>query len=241
MDVLSSVDIERLLVGFECDSVLHFSAKHHDWAVHEVVHHVFERDLICLQINEIEEDLLLSDDLNPLVTFNEEDIATFLDGVVELPFPLAGELVKLKLKEENLRRGSRYQCRVIDQKHLAQIFVENVLERTRVLKLIVDLEVLFAFDIKDWDSEWLALSIEGIDLVILHVVEGLYGEILWAALDINDHVLRHFSGWNRPEKVMVLNVFVVEQIHENEIVSYKTASYEGIGEIVNRHRVVVQT
>ena len=40
---------------------------------------------------------------------------------------------------------------------------------------------------------------------------------------------------------MVLNVFVMEQIHENKIVSYKTASYEGIGEIVNRHRVVVQT
>lgn len=73
--------------------------------------------------------------------------------MVELPFPLAGELVKLKLKEENLRRGSRNKCRIIDQKHLAQIFVENVLERTWVLKLIVNLEVLFAFDIKDWDSE----------------------------------------------------------------------------------------
>jgi hypothetical protein len=43
-----------------------------------------------------------------------------------------------------------------------------------------------------------------------------------------------------PEELMMLNFLVVEQINKNEFVSYKTASDEGVWEIVNWHRMIVQ-
>ena len=69
MSVLSGIDAEVLLAGLVGDTVLDFSAKHHLVAFHEVNHDIFEfwRTIT----DSIEENLLIGNDLNPNITFDE--------------------------------------------------------------------------------------------------------------------------------------------------------------------------
>lgn len=72
MGVCPFPDIERLLIRFECYTISHSTAKHHLGAVHEIVYNVFQSRFKSLGINEINIDFLISGDLNPFISLNEE-------------------------------------------------------------------------------------------------------------------------------------------------------------------------
>jgi hypothetical protein len=100
---------------------------------------------------------------------------------------------------------------------------------------------MISWNLPNWYSKRLPLSIECIDLIILRVEEAFYREILWTTVDVYLHVVDHFSGWNSPEELMVLLILVVEQIYKNEVVLHKCTGYERIVKVVNGHSVVVKS
>jgi len=61
------------------DSKLDFASKQQVCAVHEVCHHVLKHWLECFRVNDIEENLLGSCNLKPLISFYIIDRALFLN------------------------------------------------------------------------------------------------------------------------------------------------------------------
>ena len=93
MNILLSINVKRLLIGLISDTVFYFRAKHHDGAVHEVVHLILECHFVSDHIDLVEQDFLVGNNLDSLVAFDVEYISSFVDGVIVDPFSLIGELI----------------------------------------------------------------------------------------------------------------------------------------------------
>ena len=73
-------------------------------AAHKVSHNVFKRWFKGLWVDEVEVDFVIASDLDPLVSFNEEDEASSLNLIVLLPlFDDVSVLIlfRFNLKEDN--------------------------------------------------------------------------------------------------------------------------------------------
>lgn len=167
VDVLSPVNVKRLLVGLVCDAVLYLGAEHHDGAVHEVVHHVLQGRQPSLEVDQVEEDFGVSYHLDPLVAFNEEDVAALFDRVVIHPRLKAGKLIQDEAEEQNLRGRPGDKGSLIDQKHLTEILVEDPLVVFLLLELFVFKVAGVLVKYEDRHSVRLPLAVKGVDLIIL--------------------------------------------------------------------------
>lgn len=168
MHELSSVDSKGFLVSLVSNTISDSGTKHHLVAAHEVEHDVLKGWLECLWINQIEIHLIVGGNLNPFVSFDEVDEASHVDLVVLLP--LLGHILVLvffldDLEKHNFTRGSSDECLIIEKIHLTEVHICHLLE-------------LDGLSIISINSESLALSVEGVDYVLIRVVETLVREIL---------------------------------------------------------------
>ena len=130
---------------------------------------------------------------------------------------------------------------------MPQIFVVNVLSRIWFLFFLFErvysckLKVLLTIDIENRNSKGVTLSVEGVYLIVLRIVETLHREILIVRIDINYGLLSQLLRAQMIEKMVMLLLLVVEQIHKDKVISDETASNEWIRKVVNRHCVVVKT
>ena len=177
MLILLPVHIEIALVLLIGDSINTFASKHHHGAVHEVVHHIFDDRLEGVLIDSIEVNFVISHNLDPPCSSYVENIAAKVERVVIVPLLLASELIKLKLEEQDDGARSADKSCLIDQVHLPEIFIINVLEcKVWLLFLLGGLnislfEVLITRDFKYRHSIGLPLSVKGVDLIVLLIVE----------------------------------------------------------------------
>lgn len=102
MLVFSSVDLETSLVGLESDTVANIPSKHHLSAVHVVVHGIFKFWLQRFFINQVEVDLIISGDLQPLVSLDVEYHTSCMNEVILLPESSACHIIHLDFEEENI-------------------------------------------------------------------------------------------------------------------------------------------
>ena len=99
-------------------------------------------------------------------------------------------MVGFLLEEEDLTGGTRDQSFFVDKIHLTEIFVNDLLLH----------EILFAFVFLGWnffdgESEGLALTEEGVDLVFLSAVEAFVWEVLGIALHLYCLVAADYLGF----------------------------------------------
>ena len=106
MLVFAPVNVKRLLVGLVSDAVPHLASEHHLTAIHEIEHHVFQVSLKCFRIDQVEVDLLISDDLDALVALDEVKVASFLKFLIHYPSLFLAEGVCLQFKEQDLAAAS---------------------------------------------------------------------------------------------------------------------------------------
>jgi hypothetical protein len=85
------------------------------------------------------------------------------------------------------------------------------------------------------------LSIKGVDLIVLLVVEAFCREILWGTFDVKNGMTNNSLLFPIVEEVMMLDILVVEQIDEEQVIVDEGTVNEWVGKVVDRHRVVVQT
>ena len=168
MHELSSIDGEGLLIGFVSDTISDPGTKHHLVASHEIEHDVLESWLESLWVNQIEVYLVISGHLDPFVTFDEVDEASHVNLVVLFPF--LGDILVLvllfdDLEKHNFTGGSGDQSLVVEKIHLTKIHVGHLLE-------------LDGLSVISIHCESLALSVEGVDHVLIRIVEALVWEVL---------------------------------------------------------------
>lgn len=163
MLVLSSVDVKRALVRFVGDAIPDSASKHHLRTAHEIEHYIFKNWLKSLWINQEEVNVLVCGDLNSLIALDKVQKSSDVKSLVVNPCGLLGEIIDHNLEEQDLTTASCYQCSVVYQKHGSQIPVMDFLKGVR--QFIVPELVHGVFNILHWDSEALALSVKGVNLV----------------------------------------------------------------------------
>jgi hypothetical protein len=138
-------------------------------AAHEVEHDVFQSRLECLWVNEVEVDLIISCNLYTLVSFDKVDKTSHVKLVVLLPenVGLGGVVLVLffnNFEKHDLTGRSGDKSFVINKIHLSEILISHLL-KLGLLSVITT------------DDESLTLSVEGVDLIIVGVVETLVWEV----------------------------------------------------------------
>jgi len=81
MHELSSVNIEGPFIGFICDAISYFWAKHHLVAAHVVVQNVLKGRHESFFVNKIEVNNLISCNLDSNVSFDVIDKSSDFNGV----------------------------------------------------------------------------------------------------------------------------------------------------------------
>jgi len=119
MHVLSSVDIERPLISFVCNSVSHFRPKHHLIASHVVIHHVFQGWHESFFVYQIKVNNFICSDLDSDVSFDVVDKSSDLDCVNKLPAFDVCHLIYCLFKKVNESRTSDYQTFTTEHYHLS--------------------------------------------------------------------------------------------------------------------------
>lgn len=118
MQVFPFVDLETFLVGLESDTVANIPSKHHLSAVHIVVHDIFKFWLQSLFINQVEEDLIISGDLQSLVSLDVEYHASCMNDVILLPESSTCHIIYINFEEENITGASGNKGLSVNKEHL---------------------------------------------------------------------------------------------------------------------------
>ena len=230
MLILSSIHSEGLLVRLVSDSVSDFWAKHHLVTAHEVGHNVLKLRLKRLRVDQVEVDLIVASDLDPLISLDEKDEASGLDLVVLPPFFDNISVLVLfcfDLEEYHFAWTSGDQGFIVEKVHLTEVhfchpFVNNICGVVSV------------------DVEGLALPVKRVYHIIIRVVEALVWKVLRGAL----HFCLVNLSFDRSSPVIVYKVVVdqlvvVEQLNEHSVVSNEGAGAERVTKSLDRHGVVV--
>lgn len=116
---------------------------------------------------------------------------------------------------------------MVDQVHLTQILLGHPVEKILGWIVLVD-------------DKTVALSVEYVDLLLVGIIEALVGEVLDAAgnFELDDFAFAVHKLSVEDEVVVDLSV-VVEETHEDKIVSHEAADDEGIRESIDCHGPVV--
>ena len=164
--ILSSVDVKTSLVYFVSNTVFNLRTKHHLIATHEVKHYVFKSWLKCFRINKIKVNLIISSNLNSLISFNKEDETSSIQHIVLFPFlDVFIIFINNLLEEENLTGTSGDQGSAVDEEHLAEIEVSHLFE-------------LHVQGVAGIDVYCLALSVEWVDYVVNVIVKRFIWKVL---------------------------------------------------------------
>ena len=196
-------------------------------AVHIVVHDVLKGWHERLLVDEIERDLVISGDLDSNVSLDVVDETSGVDDLVHLPLTSLRDFVLNDLEEEDLTGASANESLVVDKIHLTEISISHP-----IIKVVVA--------ISGRDDVGESLSVEGVDLIELVIIERLVWEILLRALH---HV---FAGLTFDstlgdvvDEVIVGQREVMEQVDEDSFVANKGAGYVRIWESLDSHGPVV--
>ena len=86
MEVLAPVDVEAHLAHLVRDAVLVLEAKHHDRAVHEVVHAVQQNRRVSLFVDPVKVNQLGGRNLDDVAALDEVDKSSFFQLMILGPF-----------------------------------------------------------------------------------------------------------------------------------------------------------
>ena len=174
MLVFSCVNIETSGVSLIRDTVSYLAAKDQTTALHVVVHHVFKNWSVFCVVDQVEEDLLISGDVDSNVTFDEVKKTLMLKLEILGPVPFLSFLIIYSLEEKNVSRTSADKAGFFDQEHGSKI---NICD---LFCLCLDCFISFSsFNLLDFDSIGLSLSIESINFLLSLVPETFVWEIKW--------------------------------------------------------------
>ena len=161
MECFSDPDREVWLICLERDAISDQGAKHHLWAVHEIVHHVFQFGHQSDFVDQVEVYLFIGCYLKPDITFDEKDVASHLWNDVILCPKMR---FWINLEEQNRTWRSDNEGLIKQKIHGTEICSSDLLAE-------------WYFWILGVDSKALTLSVEGIDLIIEWTVERFDGEV----------------------------------------------------------------
>ena len=227
MPVFSPIDVEALLIGLVGHTVPHFGAEHHLVTGHEVEHHVLQDGHESLLVNLAEIDLVICGDLNSHVSLDIVDESSDLLNMVLCPLSYPRIFILHYFEKQDVTGASGNKCGVIDEIHLTQVHISHPVESIIAALLAID-------------DEGLALSVEGIDLVFLFVVEAPVREVLLGADQLSSYdVTIDCLAVEVVNKVVVLHIVVVEQVHEDFVRVDEGTGHEGVREGLVAHCVVV--
>jgi hypothetical protein len=151
-------------------------------------------NFVIQKINDVKVNFVICNDLNPFGTIHVENIPRFFYAVVLEPFLFSCELIKDKLKEQNLAAGATNQSCFINQEHLSKIFIKNVLVISFFFLFALLAQVVVARYLPNWHSKGLSLSIERVDLVVLRIIKTFHREVFRVGDNVNLQVFDNFSG-----------------------------------------------
>lgn len=126
MSVFTGIDREILLTGLVSDAVFDFTTKHHLVALHEVDHDILKLWRTIADL--VEENLLISNDLNPHVTLDKVNEASHWYVVEHFPRFFLCQFFLDLFEEHDSRGRSSGQHGVIDQVHLPEIGIVTLFE-----------------------------------------------------------------------------------------------------------------
>ena len=124
---------------------------------------------------------------------------------------------------------------LIDQEHGSQVLVIDLL-----LVEFVFAFILFVLLQGDWHSERVTLSVEGVHLIVVRVVEALLREVFAVAIHHNLCVVQNLLFCDFIEEMVMSQCSIVEEVHVQQVVLDEHTGDEWIWEVVDWHRVVVQ-
>ena len=172
MFIFTGINAKVLLTDLVSDTIFDGGTKHHLVTLHEVDHGILQLRNIIL-VYSVELDVLISDDLDSLVAFDEVDEASdVVEAEVVRPSLVARDLIQLDLEEEDVARASGHQDLVVVEVHLAEIAIVDVI---KLQIFVVSGELVHV--VGTLDSQALSLAVEGVDLLLVAVIEGLVWEV----------------------------------------------------------------
>ena len=123
MKALPCVHCEANLTCFVCYAISHHFAEHHLAAIHEIVHYIFYGWHQGIFVNKDEVNLLVSHNLNPYISTDEENVAScVIDDVVLFPF----STLLINFEKHNRARRSNNKCLIKEHKHVSKILISDV-------------------------------------------------------------------------------------------------------------------
>lgn len=147
--------------------------------------------------------------------------------MIKFPGSNPSLLILLNLEKQDIAWASGYECRVVDQVHLAEIHFGHPVEGV----------VGHIFGVYD---EGLALSVEAVDFISLFVVETLVREVLFGAGQNEAYNLAlNLLGFKVVQEMVVGESGVVEKLHVNDIIGDEATVDERVREGLDAHGVVV--
>lgn len=159
--------------------------------------------------------------------------------MVHLPANPSRDLILDLLKEHDFTRTPSNQSLVVEKVHLAEIVVIHLLE-----PVVRDI-VWVGIDITTFLEtvrERFALTIEGVDLVSLVIIECFVREVLLGALDAELEVLNlrnYVICLDGIDEHILLELHVMEEVNENSVVIDEGSGNIRITKTSNRNRMVI--
>jgi len=165
VNIAPPVYVKCLLIGLVGDAVLDARTEHHLVATHEVKHDILERGLKRLLVDQVKVDVIVRGNLDSNIALDVKDEASDVKHVIFSPF-LVVRIILFghDLEEQDRARATSDQCLVVEQVHLAEIFVRHLLnfEVSRVVR---------------FDCEGLSLSVEAIKYIVLRIIKTFVWEV----------------------------------------------------------------
>jgi hypothetical protein len=165
VNIAPPVYVKCLLIGLVGDAVLDARTEHHLVTTHEVKHDILERGLKRLLVDQVKVDVIVRGNLDSNIALDVKDEASDVKHVIFSPF-LVVRIILFghDLEEQDRARATSDQCLVVEQVHLAEIFVRHLLnfEVSRVVR---------------FDCEGLSLSVEAIKYIVLRIIKTFVWEV----------------------------------------------------------------
>ena len=249
MVVLSFINCEWLFTCGISNTILNSLTNKHLRTIHIVIHNILKLWQVSFKVNDIEKNTIWCCNLNPYISFHEEEITHDIKWIEVNPILFFRYFIIHSLKEQDLVRWSRYQTFLVDHVHLSQGSFSNLLsvillwglQILVIILLMVDRNFIFCVIMSDnWNSNLLTLTIENIDFITKIIIERLLWEILISRiLELKSTLLSHFFRFLIPNEVMMRNRWSMVDIDKQQFIINKGTSRKRKVKVVYNHRVVI--
>lgn len=128
--IFPAIYVEALLASPVGYSVFDSRPKHHLTTIHEIEHDIFQFWLVGNWIYQVEINPVIRSDLNADVSFDIVDLASNIQLMKLHPFQFFWllRIISLPFEKQHRARAPRDQCPVVDQIHIPQVLLRDLLQ-----------------------------------------------------------------------------------------------------------------